>query len=805
MRVSLSWLQQLVDLPASVDELVQRLIAAGTEIEAVERIGEGLENVVVGYVVSCEDHPDSDHLHVCQVDVSAAEPLQIVCGAPNVAAGQKVPVACVGAVLPGDFKIKTSKLRGVSSHGMICSAKELGLSADHAGIMVLEEDARVGQAISEYLDNSDTVLVADITPNRPDCLSMRGFAREVSAVCETPEHIEFAGVASADGEPGVRVEVEDGDDCPRYVARIISGIEVGDSPEWLQRRLEAAGIRAINNVVDISNYVMLLTGQPLHMFDADTFSTQEPHVVVRRAKPGERIETLDGQVRELTPDMLVITDAGGTPQALAGVMGGLHSEISEQTTRVLLESAMFNAGRISRTSRDLQLVSEASLRYERGVDRTFCATAADIACALLQELAGGTLVPGEVDVYQKPYVAPHITLRFDRVREICGADIEDAFMVDALTRLGCEVTPAKSTAEVVPPALRPDLQRECDLTEEILRLYGMDRVSATLPHSAQVHGGRTLAQQQARKIKQALLAFGASEAETYCFAENDDAVKLGAPQLPSAVELLNPLTHDMRYMRQLFLPGLLRSVQRNLARSIFDVALFEQGRVFAVKDEDRSVQPEEIRHVGCVLTGNCSPKNWAEPSRALDFYDSVAAIESIAHALRIPKMRLQTADPHVYTWLQPGRAACVYSGKTLLGWVGNVHPKTLKAFDIDVDVCAFELDQEALIAAATPLVRTRELADYPAINIDLALALDEDVPYETVAQRLRSAGGKWLESAELFDVYRDEERLGKNKKSLAFALTFRAQDRSLTSEEVAACVEKISAKLECGLGAEIRS
>ncbi len=821
MRVSLSWLKQLVDIDVSTDELVSRLIDTGTEVEAVETAGEALNHVVVGYVLTCEEHPNSDHLHVCTVDVGPvggagskpAAPLTIVCGAPNVAAGQKVPVACVGAQLPGDFKIKKSKLRGVESNGMICSARELGLGQDHDGIMVLDQAAPLGQNIAEYLGISDTVLVCEITPNRPDCLSMRGFAKEVSAILGTPLHLAFQSPRNPHPGQSAQVDVEDPTTCPRYVARVIHNVQIGPSPAWLTQTLEAAGVRSINNVVDISNYVMLLTGQPLHTFDFDTYSHDEEgkaHVVVRRAHASEKIQTLDGIERTLAPDMLLITDGGKKPMALAGVMGGLDSEISDATTSVLLESAVFAPGMISKTSRDLQLVSEASLRYERGVDRTFCDTAADLACALLEELAGGEVESGVTDVYSEPYEAPTITLRYQRVRDITGAPITDDFMMAALTSLGCTCENASSkdaTATVTPPPTRPDLTRECDLTEEILRLWGMNQVTATIPKGTNVAGKRTLEQLRAQTIAQKLIAFGASEAQTYCFAENTDKELLGNPDLPAPVELINPLTQDMRTMRRLMLPGLMRALQYNVARNITDVALFEQGRVFYANQESPENQPKEPCHLGFVLTGNRTPRAWNEHERAVDFYDAKAAIETITEALKIPKLRYKEADPATYPWLQPGKAALVYSKKTLLGWVGAVHPNACAAFAVTQEVIAAELDQDALLALAEPLQKSaiKPTQDQPAIKIDLALVVPDELDYTTIYQRITSAGGKYLESAVLFDVYTDATRVGEGKKSLAFTLTFRAPDRSLTSEEVAASVEKLTQKLERGLNAQVRA
>ena len=490
MKVSLKWLSEYTAVPEDLKAFCDRLDLTGTGVEGVEKTGETFEGVVVGHVLTCEPHPDSDHMHVVTVDVGAEEPVQIVCGAPNIAADIKVPVALVGAVLPGDFKIKKSKLRGVVSCGMCCSRRELGLGQDHSGIWVLPEDAPVGQPMADFMGAGDTVLDLEITPNRPDCLSMVGMAREVGAMYQQPVTWPLAAdveklpavTAGEDVAGAVTVEVPDAARCPRYTARVIDNVKVGPSPEWLAERVTAAGGRSINNVVDVTNYILYLYGQPLHAFDFAKVASADgcAHIIVRAAADGEHLVTLDGEDRALTEDMTVIA----TPEravALAGVMGGENSEVTEETTCVLLESAAFERGRTSRTSRNLGLISEASMRYERGVDDHLCEVVSQAAAALLAEVSGGTVRPGVVDVYELPTARPELIFRIPRFTAMMGADIPADFIEDILVRLGCavEATDDASVLSVLPPTFRPDLEREIDLYEEVLRLWGMDRIPPT--------------------------------------------------------------------------------------------------------------------------------------------------------------------------------------------------------------------------------------------------------------------------------------------------------------------------------------
>lgn len=818
MRISYEWLKTMVDVPENPSELVDEFVRTGTEVEAVERVGANLDHVVTAKVISKQPHPDSDHMYVCQVDVGEKnlgadgkpEPLQIVCGAQNFNEGDHIVTAMIGAVLPGDFKIKKSKLRGVASMGMNCSERELGLGNDHDGIIILPEDAPVGMDFTDYRGMSDTVIDCEITPNRPDCLSMCGMAVEVSAMLDEDTHIELPHVQAECGPDAhdlVDVAIDDAELCQRYTARVVRNVKIGPSPEWLARRVIAAGSRPINNVVDVTNYVMYLTGQPLHAFDLGKLAERDGkrHIVVRAAHEGEKLETLDGVERTLAPDMAVITDDGQAAVALAGVMGGMNSEIDENTTDVLLESATFSSGHVSRTSRNLDLMSEASIRYERQVDGANCANVAEIAAALFEQCCGAEVCPGTVDVYPVVVPAPVIDFRPDRARMLCGADVPDEFMTTRLTRLGCKVEPAgEGHLTVTAPTNRPDLTREVDLIEEVCRLWGEGDITPTLPAAKNHAGGLTVEQRRVRLIGQTLRACGLSETSTYCFADPNDLVKLGITDegrgIP--VKIINPLVADQSQMRQSMLPGLVRSVAYNLDHGVPNVALYEIGRVFY--GHENTSQPDEPSFVAGVMAGKRADDAWNQKFGEYDFFDAKGAVESLLDALRLTKVRFKVAEPEQYPWLQPGRAAEVLSQGEVIGWVGNIHPANLQKVGVDVPVVAFELSVEHLLRLAKKELPYVDVPTLPGVTHDLAIVVDEAVTYEQLVQRITSAGGKLLADVRLFDVYRDRVRVGEGKKSMAFSLTYRAADRTLTSEEVEKAHEKLVNKVLRATGGEVR-
>ena len=817
MRVSYDWLKTMIDVPESPKELSDEYIRTGTEVEAIDVVGESFDHVVTAQVLEKTPHPDSDHMYVCKVSVGDKnvdaegnpEPLQIVCGVQNFEAGDHIVTAMIGAELPGGIKIKKSKLRGVASFGMNCSARELGIGGDHAGIMILPEDAPVGMPFGEYYGSSDTVLDCEITPNRPDCLSMIGMARETGAIFDRDYHVELPAIKSETGRATadeISVEIADEGLCDRYVARIVRNVKVGPSPDWMVKRLSGLGIRPHNNIVDITNYVMMLTGQPLHAFDLSTFAEHDGRrsVVVRAAKQDETFQTLDGEKRVLDAGMGLITD-GERPVALAGVMGGMDSEITDASVDVLVESACFNAGRTSHTSRDLSLISDASIRFERQVDETGCVDVANVACALIEELAGGEVAPGYVDVYPAPKTIDSITLRYQRVLDICGAPIERDFVVRSLTRLGCTVEEAGEDYLVTPPSFRPDLPREIDLIEEVLRLWGMGRVEATIPAAKNHIGGLTHEQQLTRKVGQILRACGLNETTTFGFAAPGDLEKIhmSADGRGVPVVLMNPLVAEQTEMRRSLLPGLLQSVAYNEAHGTTNVHLYEIGTLF--HGRENASLPRETQSVAGVLTGFWTDQTWNNTVDKLRFFAGKGIVEELLEQLRVPKVRFRVAEGEGYDFLQPGRAAEVLSGGTVLGWVGEIHPEAREAMDINQIVVAFELDLDKLVKGAHNQENYHEFSPFPAVQHDLAIVVPDEVTCEDLLQRITSAGGKLLESVRLFDVYRDPIRVGVGKKSMAFSLTYRSDDHTLTSDEVERAHGKIVTKLCKATGGEVRS
>ncbi|MBN2839489.1 MAG: phenylalanine--tRNA ligase subunit beta [Coriobacteriia bacterium] len=812
MRVSLTWLKDFVDVSLGVEELCDRLDMTGTKVEAVHTLGAALDGVLVGQVLVRDQHPDADKLSYCTVDVGAPEPLKIVCGATNFSAGDKVPVACVGATLPGGMTIKRAKLRGLESQGMMCSATELEVGGDASGLLILPSDAPVGVPFASYYGISDTVLELEVTPNRPDCLSMVGVAREVAAVAGTtftiPESTpDEAGVPATDL---VSVEIADRELCPRYTARVIRGVKIGPSPAWLAERVAAAGARPVNNVVDVTNYILFELGQPLHAFDLHKLATRDDKAVitVRSAREGETIRTLDGQDRALAADSLVIAD-DARAVALAGVMGGEATEVSEETTDILLESACFDTASISRTSRRLGLISESSIRYERGIDPDLAARASARAAALIAEVAGGTVAPGVVDAYPGERPLLHLALRTERVNALLGTELSTARIVELLVPLGMDVSVEGDTLDVVVPSFRPDLEREVDLIEEVARLHGLENIPSTRPGGRGRIGGRTSAQRFSASLGAALRAAGLDEHIGYSFGDAKDLDRLGW-ELASdemLVELINPMSEDQSVMRWTLLPSLLRALSHNQRRGVADVHLYEMGTAFITADGRK--QPKERLMVAGVLAGSWVRPGWNDPAPALGFFDAKGVLERVFESLHVERWSVRSA---ARPWLQAGRTAEVIVGGDVVGWLAEVDPGVLEAFDATGPVAAFELSVPALVKAAS---RTKlafsDIPRFPAVALDLALVVPEDVTADRVAAALRSAGGQLLESVRLFDVYRDAEstpeekrRLPEGTKSLAFSLTYRAADRTLSDDDVRPVHEKLVRKACGAVGAEVR-
>lgn len=811
MRVSLKWLKELVDVTLPVEELCERLDMTGTKVEAVHTLGAALDGVVVGQVITKEQHPDADRLSYCSVDVGAEQPLNIVCGATNFQAGDKVPVAQVGTTLPGGVTIKRAKLRGLVSEGMMCSPTEIEVGGDGSGLLILDADAPIGVPFAEYYGIADTVLELEVTPNRPDCLSMVGVAREVAAVTGGTFTVP-ASTPVEEGAPAsdlVSVEIEDGALCPRYTARVIRGVKVGPSPAWLAERVAAAGARPVNNVVDVTNYILFELGQPLHAFDMETLAKRDgvAAITVRAARENETIRTLDGQERRLAADTLLITDDDG-PVALAGVMGGEATEVSESTTDILLESACFDTASISRTSRRLGLISESSLRYERGVDPDLANRASDRAAALIAEVAGGTVAPGLVDAYPGRRAPLQLQLRTTRVNTLLGTELETSAIADMLRPLGLTVEGSGDVLDVVVPGFRPDLEREVDLIEEVARLYGLENITSTLPGGGGRIGGRTSRQRFVSRVGSALRAAGLDEHVGYSFGDPADLGRLGWELAPDEllVELINPMSEEQAVMRWTLAPSLLHALSHNQRRGIADVHLYEMGTVF-ITSEGRK-QPKERLMAAGVLAGSWVRPGWNEPAPALDFFDGKGVLASLFETLGVDRWSVRAAER---PWLQPGRTAEVIVRGDVVGWLGEVSADVLERFDATGPATLFEISVPALVKAASKVTRAfREIPRYPAAALDLALVVPEDVTVERVIAAIESAGGALLESVRLFDVYRDpvdaeERRLPEGTKSLAFSLTYRAPDKTLSDADVRPVHEKVVRKVCTAVDGEVRS
>jgi len=818
MRVPYSWLREYCDPDIEPRALAERLAMTGTEVERVGAIGPpAADGFVVGRVLEREKHPDADRLSVCTVDTGDGEPRTIVCGAANVAAGQTVPVALPGATMPGGTKLGKAKLRGVESHGMILSAAELEIAEDSAGIMVLDDGPAPGAALTEVLPVAEPVLELEVTPNRPDCLGVYGVAREVHAISAAPLAPEpWAEDAPAEGEGEASdyasVTVEVPELCPRFTARVFTDVTIGPSPAWLQARLSAAGQRPINNVVDITNYVMLLSAQPLHAFDLD--KVPDGALTVRAASAGEKMKTLDDVERTFDAETVLVCDSRG-PSGIAGIMGGQVSEVSEETTRVLLEVANWNGNNILRTSRLLGLRSEASSRFEKQLHPALCLRAQRIASRLLVELCGGKLVPGTIDVAAELPPTPRLRLRSGRVEGLLGMPIAEADQAEYLQRLGFGVERDGGDLMVeVPPDRHHDVTREVDLIEEVARVHGLDEhLPSTLPAVGQA-GGLRRDQRLRRRAEDALRDLGFDEIVGWSFTDPAEAERLRIPAddpRASAIQISNPLSEDQSAMRTTLLGSLLDAARANTARGIDRAALFESAHTYkpptGLKADklsalrpvgplgggfvgERGAPVGEVHRLGALAVGAVVPPSWRGGGEPADFFALKGVLAGLAGRLGVGLDCEAGAEP----FLHPGRAARVLIGAVDAGWIGEVHPLVCREWDIDA-ACGFELDLAPLVEGANAGDETFEdVTTYPSVRQDLAVVVPTDVSAARVRGAILSGGGELLRTADVFDLY-EGEQLGEGRKSLALRLEFRAADRTLTDEEVAELRGAIAAQL----------
>jgi len=803
MFVSYKWLAEYVDLSGiTPDELAEKITRSGIEVEGVDVLNEGIKGVVIGHVVEKEPHPDADKLNKCQVDLGNGELTQIICGAKNVDKGQKVAVATVGAVLPGNFKIKKAKLRGEASNGMICSLQELGIESKlvakeySEGIFVFPNDVQVGEDALEQLNLDDAVLELGLTPNRADALSMLGVAHEVAAILDRKvKYPEISYESSSEKASDlIDVKVDAPEDNPLYIAKVIKNVTIAPSPLWMQTRLMAAGIRPHNNVVDITNFVLLEYGQPLHAFDYDRLGSKE--ILVRRAQDGEKIVTLDDQGRTLTSEHLVITN-GTEPVALAGVMGGANSEVQSDTKTVLLESALFNGQRIRTASKDHGLRSEASARYEKGVDPNRIPAAAERAAQLIALYAGGEVLEGSVEVRSATFEPKTVRTTVERVNKVLGMSISAMEMKAILERLQFEVVLDNSTLSVTVPTRRGDITIEEDLVEEIARLYGYDNIPTTLPVGQAIPGKLTEYQEKRRKVRAFLEGTGLYQAITYSLTSEEKAAKY-ALEVSELTKLALPMSEERSVLRLSLLPHLLDALRYNLARQIDQVALYEIGSVFLSKGKD--VQPLEKERVSGAITGLWHSHSWQAEKKPVDFYVAKGIIVGLADLLGlIDQIQYKQAKRE---GMHPGRTADIYLGEKLVGFVGQVHPTVQKELDL-TETYVFELSLVDLLTTNVEETRYESIPRYPSITRDIALVVNKDVVAGEIEKVITKAGGKMLKEVTVFDLY-EGDRLEEGKKSVAFSLRYFDPERTLTDEDVSKTHQKVLDAVEEKLGATLR-
>jgi phenylalanyl-tRNA synthetase beta chain len=776
MRAPLSWIREFTPVEVSTDELVAALNQVGLEVEGVEEPGREVRGVIAARVLDVVKHPKADKLTLVDIDLGS-DSTRVVCGAQNVAAGDVVPYAPAGAHLPEPFGVLERRtIRGVTSDGMLLAPDELGLGDDHEGIVHLDGATKPGADVRELLALDDVIFDLSITPNRPDAMCIVGVAREVAAHFGLPLQIPEA---DAPTDPGIAsditVRVDAPDRCPRYLGRV-ARVTLGPSPSWMAQRLVKAGMRPISNVVDVTNYVLLERNQPLHAFDLGRLAGRG--ILVRQAERGEHITTLDGVDRALIEEDLLICDAAGAPQAIAGVMGGSTAEVSDTTSEILLESAYFERMGIARTSKRLKLRSESSARFERGIDPNGVAEHAERAMQLFAEVAEAKVAGEAVDVYPQPVERVRIHVRTSKVNGVLGTDLRDTEILDALRPLGIEVDGGGDDITAVAPTFRPDLEREIDIVEEVTRRVGFASIGRTVARPRDQVGGLTQRQRERRVAADALVGAGLSEAVTIPLVAPADLERAGAP-LDRLVEAANPLRAEESVLRTRILPGLLRAVAHNHAHGLTDVGLFEVGRVFLAPREEGALLPEEPTHLAVALAGTARRRP-VEDDRPVDPFDALDVLNEVFDALEIADGKTEAAARPGF---DPARAAAVLVEGQEIGVVGELDPGLLVALELTPPVVGFELDLDRLLDGHRRDRTFRQPSPYPPSTIDLAFVVDEDVAAGDVAETLRHAAGDVLEEVRLFDVFRSDA-LGAGRKSLAFALRFRAPNRTLTDDEV---------------------
>ncbi|WP_302486748.1 phenylalanine--tRNA ligase subunit beta [uncultured Megamonas sp.] len=810
MQVSIKWLKDYIDFTETPEQLADKLTMAGIPVENVVDPGEGLEKVVTGRIEKLEPHQNSDHLQICTMNVGLAENIIIVTGAQNVAEGQVVPVAMVGAHLPNGMKISKGKLRGVASNGMLCSAQELKLDLEKlpeeqkTGIFILPSDTPVGIPAKDVLGLNDVVLEFELTANRADCFSVFGLVREIAAITGNKPHFPEIKVNEDDNtklNDIFSVEIADPDLCSRFSTRMLKNVKIGPSPEWMQQRLEGAGIRSINNVVDVTNFVMIELGHPMHAYDYDKITGKK--LIARRAIEGEELHTLDDTSRKAKGEMLVIADSEKAA-GLAGIMGGFETEITDTTTTVVLESADFYGPCIRRTARACGLSSEASGRFERGIDSETTIKALNRAAQLLQEMGACSVCEGIVDVYPNPKQPVYVTFTPEQINRHLGTDISKDVMIDIITSVGFDITKDENDEITVKvPSWRNDVTRMADISEEIARLYGFDKINSTLPSGASMQGTQSAKQTFIDKVKASLSSQGLYETISFALTNEETFNKLNVPQdspLRKAVPIMNPLSDEYPLVRTTLLSSIFDNLARNLARKNDDVALFEVGSVFFPKALPVTELPDEVVKIAGAITGRRHAQGWNQTNDMVDFYDAKGIIEELLANLRVTRYTVEAGTHYA---MHPGKTALFKKGRDVIATVGEVHPAVLSAYGITKPVYIFELDATTVMKYMAKDLKYKALPKYPATSRDLAMLVDIDVNAADIEKAMTKAAGQNLTQITLFDVYTGKQ-VEEGKKSLAFSLTFQSNDKTLTDAEIDPAIEKIVAKLQKDFNANLR-
>ena len=800
MKIPLSWLKDYIDLDGiELGDLCNAMTMLGLEIESVEETGAEIQNVVVGKIISLEPHPDADKLVVCKTDVGEEEPAQIVCGATNMKVGDKVPTAKVGGTLPGGFEIGKRKMRGVKSAGMMCSAKELGLGDDHSGLLILPEDLEIGQDVRGPLGLSETVLEIEVTPNRNDWSGLIGIARELSAFYERPLKTPDIKLNTCNEKASdvSSVTIDAPDLCNRYIGRIIKGIKIGPSPEWLQKRLIDAGQRPISNVVDITNYVLLETGHPLHAFDLNKLN--ENRIVVRRAKAGETIKTIDQEERRLDDEMLVIADAS-VPVAVAGVMGGFDSEVGDDTVDLFIESAYFNPSSIRRTSRTLNLISEASQRFQRGADVDMCPLACDRCCELILEIAGGQLLDETLDEYPTTTQVPDIKLDHDLITQKIGIDVPPETHKNYLERLGfCITETVDGVSTVAVPNRRHDATRPADLIEEIVRLHGFDNVQATLPRIPKTETVYAPQYHALQKLRTDLTSFGLTEIYTWAFASTQDLENANLTDaLAASIPIENPLSEKHALMRPTLIPSVLNVASANIRRNVRDVAIFELAPVYRKSDggEGRT----QLDTLTIALSGRAAAPYWTDEERQSDVYELKGIVEEVAALLGSEEPTFASTDHPTFA---PGECASVSAKGNIIGHIGRINITVATAYEIQQDIYLAEIQVKSLVPKKTKFAKYEAVPEHPASLRDMAVVVDSTIPVGELQITAQKAGGKLLQRVDLFDIYSGEQ-VPDGKKSVALNLVFQSPERTLTDKDTEKSWNKILKTFQHKYNAELR-